>query len=170
MNSATSDKWSRGSELRRYTPFVVESKCCMTLCGCQEQKTEGFYRRLCRLSTGCNFVDHIEEDKSTIPIQYVRSLELCYSCFRKLPTLSEWLLVTNLLTVCGGGGECKAKVGGPQLSSANHKSANLQTYQICWICGPSANAAVCGCAIYEFAGLQFADPIFLANLILWLTH
>ncbi len=91
----------------------------------------------------------IEEDNSKMLIQCVRSSELCYSCFRKLPTLSEWLLVTNLLTVWGGGGECKAKVGGPQLCSANHKSANLRLTQFSGF----ADLPL----MWQFAYLRFAN-------------
>ncbi len=39
-----------------------------------------------------------------------------------------------------------AKVGSPQISSANRKSANLQTYFLIW--GPSANVSIFGFVIF----------------------
>ncbi len=35
------------------------------------------------------------------------------------------------------------KMGGPQLSSANCKSANMRNFIICSVCGPSANVTLC---------------------------
>ena len=49
-----------------------------------------------------------------------------------------------------------AQVGGPQISSANSKSVNLQTYKICYICRPSA----CG-AIWRICG-----PNIFCNLLI----
>jgi hypothetical protein len=40
----------------------------------------------------------------------------------------------------------RPKVGGPQISSMNRKSANLRTCQICYICIPSTNVAIYGFA------------------------
>jgi hypothetical protein len=60
-----------------------------------------------------------------------------------------------------------AEVGGPQISSANSKSANLQTYKICNICGPSASVAICDLRtqyFLRFADMRFADPNFLRAL------
>jgi hypothetical protein len=38
----------------------------------------------------------------------------------------------------------RAKIGGPQINSANRKSAHLWTYKICYICGPFACEEICG--------------------------
>jgi hypothetical protein len=57
-----------------------------------------------------------------------------------------------------------AEVGGPQISSANSKSVNLQTYKICNICGRSASVAICDLRtqyFLQFADMQFVDPNFL---------
>jgi hypothetical protein len=50
--------------------------------------------------------------------------------------------------------------GGPQISSANSKSANLQTYKTCNFCGPSTSVAICGfviCGPNIFCNLQVCD-------------
>jgi hypothetical protein len=50
--------------------------------------------------------------------------------------------------------------GGSQISSANSKSVNLQTYKICNICGPSVSVAICGSVIWGpniFCNLQICD-------------
>jgi hypothetical protein len=47
-----------------------------------------------------------------------------------------------------------AEVGGPQISSANGKSVNLQTYKICNICGPSVSVAICDLRTQIFCGLK----------------
>ncbi len=61
-----------------------------------------------------------------------------------------------------------AEVGGPQISSANRKSAILRTYKICYICGPSAlsaSVAICGLAVCgPNIFLLFADPIIFADV------
>jgi hypothetical protein len=53
---------------------------------------------------------------------------------------SEW----KFIHICHS--LCKPKVGGPQISSANRKSANNLLKKIC---APSANVAMCGFAIWE---------------------
>jgi hypothetical protein len=60
----------------------------------------------------------------------------------------------------------KAEIGGPQISSANRKSAHLWTYKICYICGPFACEAICGFAdcrpdiFSRFADLRFGGRNF----------
>jgi hypothetical protein len=69
---------------------------------------------------------------------------------------------------CGKFGE----EGAPQISSANSKSANLQTFKICNVCGPSTSVAICAFVICRpniFRKLQICifvicGPDFLADL------
>ncbi len=65
-----------------------------------------------------------------------------------------------------------SKVGsGPQISSANRKSRNLQTYQICQSCWPFANVAIlwiCDLEIQYFAELRL--PLIRKNLIYLLAN
>ncbi len=79
-------------------------------------------------------------------------------CFRFFPWFIFFLLgdIRKLRYPTGinnTGGKF-AEVGGPQITSANRKSANLRAYKICYICEPSASVA--------FVDLRFADPIFCA--------
>ena len=63
------------------------------------------------------------------------------------------------------------KVGGPQISSANCKSATLRAYIICKICGPSSNVSLCGFAIFEpnlFCHLQICNLWIRRNMYLFL--
>jgi hypothetical protein len=55
-----------------------------------------------------------------------------------------------------------AKVGGPQISSANRKYANLQTYQICLICGRLWQFT--DCDLWTLCFLGFADSLNLPQI------
>ena len=50
-----------------------------------------------------------------------------------------------------------AEVGGPQKSSANSKSMNLQTYKICNFCGRSASVVICDLRTKYFLRLLICD-------------